>query len=62
MPPRSCTHASPPAYCRDDGEHATLARGEVLALVFDVPPGAACGRPVLRANGHYVPVREPSPN
>ena len=54
--PRACREAESPAYCGDDGRFATLSRGQTLALVFDVPPGLACARPVLRADGYYVPV------
>ena len=39
----------------NDGRYATLARGESLAVTFDIPAGLPCGGARLRANGHYVP-------
>lgn len=57
--PRACSAAAAPAYCGNDGRYATLHRGQTLALSFDVPEGAPCARPQLRADGYYVPVDPP---
>jgi hypothetical protein len=56
LAPRACTAAAPPAYCGDDGRRFTLARGDSLALAFDVPAGSACRRLALRADGHYATI------
>jgi YARHG domain-containing protein len=42
------------ALCGNDGVAQTLRQGETLDVAFALPPGARCGRALLRANGHYV--------
>ncbi|KAB2890487.1 MAG: YARHG domain-containing protein [Kofleriaceae bacterium] len=54
--PRACANGATPAYCANDGRYLTLHRGDSLPLVFDVPAGAACATPELRADGYYVPL------
>lgn len=45
------------ALCGNDGVAHTLRQGDALDVAFALPPGARCGRALLRANGHYVTAR-----
>jgi hypothetical protein len=58
LAPRACADggAAAAAYCGDDARYHTLVRGQTLALEFDIPAGATCERPILQADGYYVPL------